>query len=156
LLTLGKGISDMIFPFALTLYSAAIQERLDRVHSDLPQSIRQKYGYDWGYKTTLNALQRARDTGLEKKVRATGQLFQQVLGKSLGSCPSVREIRVHGLLIAIELNTTGWPARWLRGRVASLCLLNMVRHPTFPLLMGYCQYEPDVLKLTPPLTTTPE
>jgi hypothetical protein len=30
----------------------------------------------------------------------------------------------------------------------------LLRHPSFPLFAGYCQYEPHVLKLTPPLSIT--
>jgi hypothetical protein len=32
----------------------------------------------------------------------------------------------------------------------------MLRHARFPVLAGFCQYEPNVLKITPPLTATPE
>jgi hypothetical protein len=28
----------------------------------------------------------------------------------------------------------------------------MLRHPRFPVLVGFCQYEPNVLKITPALT----
>jgi hypothetical protein len=30
----------------------------------------------------------------------------------------------------------------------------MLQHRSFPVLMGFCQYEPHVLKLTPPLSIT--
>jgi hypothetical protein len=30
----------------------------------------------------------------------------------------------------------------------------MLRHPRFPVLVGFCQYEPNVLKITPPLNAT--
>ncbi len=59
LLTLGKGTSDMMFPFSLTLYADSVQERLARVGSDLPAAIRQRYGYEFGYKTVLNVLRQA-------------------------------------------------------------------------------------------------
>ena len=32
----------------------------------------------------------------------------------------------------------------------------MLCHRRYPVLVGFCQYEPNVLKITPPLTTTPE
>ena len=65
LMTLGKGTSDMMFPFAMTLYSDRVNYLLKSRNSVLPS-------------------------------------------------------RLHG----------------------------------FPLLMGFCQYEPHILKFTPPLTTT--
>ena len=32
----------------------------------------------------------------------------------------------------------------------------MLRHPRFPVLAGFCQYEPNVLKITPPLDAGPD
>ncbi len=32
----------------------------------------------------------------------------------------------------------------------------MLRHPRYPVLVGFCQYEPNVLKITPALTAGPE
>jgi acetylornithine/succinyldiaminopimelate/putrescine aminotransferase len=63
---------------------------------------------------------------------------------------------VFGLLIAIELDTAGWPRRWFGKQAGSVYALNLLRHRPFPVLMGFCQYEPHVLKFTPPLTITRE
>ena len=51
LLVVGKGISDMMFPFAILMYSAAVAAVLDSNGSDLPAAIRERYGYEFGYKT---------------------------------------------------------------------------------------------------------
>src|SRR5260370_3896046 len=58
--------------------------------------------------------------------------------------------------MGIERGTAGWLGRWLKKRLAALYLLGMLHPPAFPVLVGYCQYEPHVLKLTPPLSITPE
>ena len=69
-------------------------------------------------------------------------------------CKSVRDVRGFGMLIAIELDVRrGAAERWQQH---SAYLLDMLRDPAFPVLVGFCQYEPHVLKLTPPLTTTAE
>ena len=39
LLTIGKGTSDMMFPFALTLHSGEVQQRLDQVRCRLNRHI---------------------------------------------------------------------------------------------------------------------
>jgi acetylornithine/succinyldiaminopimelate/putrescine aminotransferase len=156
LLTVGKGVCDMMFPFALTLYSAALQRQLDERQPELAPSIRRKFGYDLGYRTVLNVLNRARETGLTDHVEWTGARFATLLREGLASCKAVREVRAHGLLIGIELDATGWPRRWFRKRLGSFYLLGMLRHRPFPVLIGFCQYEPNVLKLTPPLSITPE
>ena len=68
----------------------------------------------------------------------------------------MRDIRVFGLLIGIELDIRRWPRRWLRKRLSAFYLLSMLRHARFPVLAGFCQYEPNVLKITPPLNASPD
>src|SRR5262249_37518573 len=106
--------------------------------------------------TVLNVLTRARKTGLSSQVAEAGALFAALLKEGLASCKAVRDVRVHGLLIGIELDTARWPRRWFRKRLGAVYLLGMLRHRPFPLLIGFCQYEPNVLKLTPPLSITLE
>jgi acetylornithine/succinyldiaminopimelate/putrescine aminotransferase len=156
LLLLGKGTSDMMFPFALVLYSAAVHDQLERLGSDLPALIRQRHAYEQGYATVLNVLEQADRLQLSRQVAASAALFDQLLSAGLASCPAVRAVRVHGLLIGIELAATRWPQRWFGKRLYSLYLYSMLRHQHFPALVGFCQYEPNVLKITPSLTIAPE
>jgi acetylornithine/succinyldiaminopimelate/putrescine aminotransferase len=156
LLVIGKGTSDMMFPFALLLYSAAVREKLERAGSDLPAQVRRRYGYEMGYRTVLNVLRRAEKTGLSERVAASGEQVARLLGEGLAGCRAVREVRVYGLLIGIELDARRWPRRWFRKRLFWFYLFNMLRHPVYPVLVGFCQYEPNVLKITPPLTADPE
>jgi 4-aminobutyrate aminotransferase-like enzyme len=74
----------------------------------------------------------------------------------LASCPAVREVRVFGLLIGIELDMGRSFRKWFRKQATLLYILNMFLHRSFPLFIGFCQYEPHVLKLTPPLSITRE
>jgi acetylornithine/succinyldiaminopimelate/putrescine aminotransferase len=154
LLTIGKGTSDMMFPFAMTLYSEAVQERLDDQHCHLPDAIRARYSYETGLRTVLGALRRAEAEQLSQLVRERSELFARLLSSELRNCRLVREVRCFGLLIGIELNTADRPHRWFKKLLCQLYLLALLTHPTFPLLVGYCQYEPHVLKLTPPLSVT--
>jgi acetylornithine/succinyldiaminopimelate/putrescine aminotransferase len=155
LLTLGKGTSDMMFPFSLTLYSAAVEKRLAEVQPGLAGALRERCEYDFGYRTVLSTLERAEGMHLADRVAEAGALFARLLPARLTSCKAVREVRVFGLLIAIELDTARWPFRWLKNRAAWSYLMAMLRHEAFPLFIGYCQYEPNVIKLTPPLSITP-
>jgi acetylornithine/succinyldiaminopimelate/putrescine aminotransferase len=156
LLLLGKGTSDMMFPFALLLYSAALQAQLERAGSDLPAVLRRRYDYECGYQTVLNVLQRAEELALSRRVAEASDHFARLLREGLAGCATVREVRVYGLLIGIELNAGRWPQRWFRKRLYSFYLYSMLRHRDYPVLVGFCQYEPNVLKITPPLTVTPE
>jgi acetylornithine/succinyldiaminopimelate/putrescine aminotransferase len=155
LMSVGKGTSDMMFPFALTLYSEAVRRRVEEMRPRLPEEIRTRYDYEWGYKTVVNVLKQAEALRLPEQVAECGALFAKHLSEELASCKAVCDIRVHGLLIAIELETRGWLGSWLRKKASWIYLLTMLRHTPFPLFAGLCQYEPNVLKLTPPLSVTP-
>src|SRR5262249_57356930 len=96
---------------------------------------------------------RAEKWNLPARVAESGVLFARLLSEGLKGCPAVREVRVHGLLIGIELDATRWPRRWFRKRLFWFYLFNMFRHKRYPVLVGFCQCEPNVLKITPPLTT---
>jgi acetylornithine/succinyldiaminopimelate/putrescine aminotransferase len=156
ILLLGKATSDMIFPFALTLYSAAVRAKLERSSSSLLESIERRYGYEQGYKTVINVLRLAEERSVGTEVGRAGALYAELLGAGLATCKIVRDVRVFGLLIGIELDMERWPHRWLRKHLSSLYLLSMLRHVDFPVLAGLCQYEPNVLKITPPLSVSPD
>jgi acetylornithine/succinyldiaminopimelate/putrescine aminotransferase len=154
LLTIGKGTSDMMIPFAVTLYSAEVGAKLDTLPSDLARSLQQRYDYPFGYRTLLNTLERAEKQGLSQRVVESGALFAKLLGERLSSCKAVRDVRVFGLLIAIELNAASWLPRWARKKIPFVYIYNLFAHTPLPLLIGFCQYEPSVLKFTPPLSIT--
>jgi acetylornithine/succinyldiaminopimelate/putrescine aminotransferase len=156
LLTLGKGTSDMMFPFSGTLYSDRVRRRLEARQPGLPDDLRRRFDYEFGYKTLINVLDRAAEANVSDQVREMGELFARLLGEGLASCRAVRDVRVFGLLIGIELDTRGWPRKWFRKQAGSLYVLNLLRHQPFPVFVGYCQYEPHVLKFTPPLSITRE
>jgi acetylornithine/succinyldiaminopimelate/putrescine aminotransferase len=156
LLVVGKAVSDMMFPFALTVYSDTVQYKLDQAGSKLPDALRRRYAYPFGYKTALNVLRLAEKTHLADQVTASGALFAKLLGEELASCKAVREVRVHGLLIGVELDANRWPQRWFKKKLFWFYLASMLQHPRYPVLIGFCQYEPNVLKITPPLTIAPE
>ena len=153
-LLLGKATSDMMFPFALTLYTSEVETMLEHQGSNLAALIRKNFGYEHGYKTAVNVLRMAEDDDLPRQVAAAGELFENLLGAGLASCRNVREVRVYGLLLGIELDARRMPQRWIRKRLSSFYLLRMLRHESFPVFAGFCQCEPNVLKITPPLNVS--
>ena len=79
LLVVGKAVSDMMFPFALTLYSArGPSTKLDRRRApNLPDALPAgATAIVFGYKTALNVLRFAEQTQLAEQVAASGPLFQ--------------------------------------------------------------------------------
>jgi acetylornithine/succinyldiaminopimelate/putrescine aminotransferase len=152
LLIVGKAISDMMFPFALTLFSDRVHDKLALAGSDLAAEIRGRHDYPAGYRTALNALRFADRVGLAERVTWAGELCKELLNKELDSCAAVGDVRVFGLLIGIELKAARWPQRWFGKRLYQFYLSALLKNASFPLLVGFCQYEPNVLKLTPPLT----
>jgi len=154
LLTIGKGTSDMMFPFAMTFHSDAIERKLTARGCSLSRTYCERYGYEIGYRTVLSTLRRAEEENLERQVRARAELFARVLSNDLKTCRNVLDVRCYGLLIGIEINIALRPYRWLKKLSSQLFLLAMLHHRPFPLVVGFCQYEPSVLKLTPPLSIT--
>ena len=154
LLVAGKGVSDMMFPFALVLYAEKVRARLEQMGSSLPAELRERHGFDWGFRTAFNVLRHAEILDLKRRVLDAGLQVKRQLTEGLADCRAVREVRVFGLLIGIELDTKGWSKRRFRKRLFWFYLSNMLRHRRFPVLVGFCQYEPHVLKITPPLNAT--
>lgn len=154
--TIGKAVSDMMFPFALTLYSDRMQYLMQTHCPDLPQQLSQPSAFETGYRCLLNTLLLERHQNMDQHVYESGAMFRVMLREHIGNAPLVRDLRVFGLLIGIELDTSSsFPGR-AGLNVPQLVMLQMMNDPIFPLLMGFCQYESNVLKFTPPLTIRPE
>jgi len=156
LVSMGKATSDMMFPFAFTLFNDKVQERVDRQQPDLIPLIRPQYDYDLGYRTVANTFRRAGEAGLVDQVRQAGKRFGEKLHAALDGCPAVKDVRVFGLLIAVELSTEGGLRAKLEKMLFRFYFAALLRDRRFPMIMGFCQYKPYILKFTPPLSTTPE
>ncbi len=154
LLTIGKGTSDMMFPFAMTLYSDRVNYLLSSRKAALPSRLHKRYGYEIGYRSILNTLQRKDADDIRGNVIAIGHMFRDALQQALAGIGIVKEVRSFGLLIGIELDLRKTVIQRLGLNAVQLYLLRMMQHRGFPLLMGFCQYEPNILKFTPPLTTS--
>ena len=150
LLVLGKGTSDMMFPFSIVQYTENIQQKLNALGSNLIKEIQERYNYPVGYCTVLNVLHKAEEMKLEERVIKSEKLLEKLLCDSLASCKSVRDVRVFGLLIGIELNDTSWPQCWFRKQLFLLYISSMFKNSSYPVLVGFCQGETNVLKITPP------
>lgn len=155
-LTIGKAASDMMFPFALTLYSDRMRYLLSNRCPDLPETLGQSSDYETGYRCLLNTFRQEENRGLDQHVYESGAIFREMLREHLGRTSMIRDVRVFGLLIGIELDPSATFAGRVGINVTQLIMLRMMNDPVFPLLIGFCQYEPHVLKLTPPLSTRPE
>ncbi len=156
LLTIGKGTSDMMFPFAMTLYSSRIESLLRRQQSHLSDQLNERYRFEMGYRCVLNTLRRAEHSGLADAVLSAEEQFRTALQRELRGNRIVRDARIFGLLIGIELDLkNSWLSR-IRLNVSQMYLLQMMKQKQCPVLMGFCQYEPHILKFTPPLTVTTE
>ena len=154
LISVGKAASDMMFPFAMTLFSDQVQHVLQSRACNMTNVIRTRFGYEFGYKTMLNTLIHAEQNGLDAHIRSRAELFEKRLKENLGTTKNVVDVRVFGLLIGIELKPARVPISALKKLIPRLYLLGMLHHTEFPMMMGFCQYDPYVLKFTPPLSVT--
>ncbi|MBL8819843.1 MAG: aminotransferase class III-fold pyridoxal phosphate-dependent enzyme [Planctomyces sp.] len=153
--TIGKAASDMMIPFSATLYSDSVQQRLNAIHSPLPDQFRNRSDHELAYRTLWNILYSQNPERLRGDVEAAGMLIETTLRQRLNGVLHPSAIRVFGLLCGFELPLPKHKRlRLLRQGDHVLRILHMLQDPKFPLLMGYCQYEPNVLKFTPPLSIT--
>ncbi len=137
LLLLGKATSDMMFPLALTLYSATVQAMLERNGSDLADVIKRRYGYAHGYETVINVLRMAGERDISRQVAEAGAQFANLLHAGFGQSKAVRDVRVFGLLIGIELDADRWPGRWLRKRSLDIVLVKHAAASRVPGFRGH-------------------
>ena len=148
LATLGKAASDMMVPASLTLYTDAVRDRVAATAPDLLRHL-DTPGCPAAARTVLNVLRLTDSLGLEDRVRAAGKQFAASLDRHIPPLPGVAAVRSFGLLAGVELKPG------LLGKTGpKLAILNMLHDRAFPVLCGFCQGEPHVLKLTPPLTAT--
>lgn len=156
IVSMGKATSDMMFPFAFTLFNETVKDRVDRQQPELIPLIGPSYDYDLGYRTVANTFHRAGQTDLAAQVRNAGKLFADKLHAALDGSSAVKEVRVFGLLIAIELRTEGGLRTKLKKMLFRFYFAALLRDRRFPMIIGFCQYKPYILKFTPPLSTTPQ
>lgn len=150
LVTLGKGASDMMFPIGITLFNERVRAALADHPDDPIEYFRQRYFHPESAAALLNSLERAEKENWEQQVRHQGQVFAAHLQRALAGCRQVEDVRVFGMLTGVELRRQTRIYRLLGRTTARLYSLAMLTH-RHPLLMGFCQYEPHVFKLTPGL-----
>lgn len=156
LVSTGKATSDMMFPFAFTLFNNRVREKLEQHQPDLVPAICSLYEYDLGYQTVANIFHQADQQQLTQRVRNAGEEFSQKLYAALDECRAVKEVRVFGLLMAIELNRDGWLRSRLQKILFRFYFVGLLQDRQLPMIMGFCQYKPYIMKFTPPLSVTDE
>ena len=119
---------------------------------DLPAAIRQRYGYEFGYKTVLNVLRQAEQA---QPGRQRGRIRRAVRPAAARRTGVLQGGARRARLRAADRHRAGRIALAAALVPETAVLVLSVRHaaaPAFPVLVGFCQYEPNVLKITPPLT----
>lgn len=153
LVTIGKGTSDMMFPFAATLFNRRVARQMEDIGANPAAWFTDRFGYEVGYAAVLNTLRTATRDNWEAQVRRQGDLLQTLLTERLTELPHVKDVRAYGMLIGIELKDSFFRSFiGLNGRrLSKFYALQMLKAASNPLLIGFCQYEPHVFKLTPGL-----
>jgi len=150
MVTLAKGTSDMMIPCALVLLSGAVYRSLMTIAPELAEDARRRFTYPLAYAALHSSLRRAASEDWAKRVRHQAVVFRKALAP-LSDYRNVADVRVFGMLIGIEINIRRWPMRLFGRHAAKMYALAMLQDRTAPVLVGFCQYEPHVLKLTPGL-----
>ena len=157
LLLLGKGTSDMIFPFALTLYSDAVADRLAGSRADADRCDQAAFRLRAGVSDGRQPPPPRRTDRPDPTGRGGGRVVPPRARRGPGvlpdraRCPGLRpadrrRARHAAMAPAMAREAT-------RGTLAGRPCSDI---PRFPVLAGFCQYEPNVLKITPPLDARPD
>jgi adenosylmethionine-8-amino-7-oxononanoate transaminase len=146
LLCLGKGITGGYLPMSATIAARHVYESF--LGADLsPQTL--YHGHSYGGNALAAAvaakhLQLIESSDVLANVRARSQQLRDGLAEAVGSSPWVRQIRICGLMGAVELDVS---ADQLRPR--RVCAA-MVRRGVLSRSLG------SAVTIVPPLTTTAE
>lgn len=147
LLTLGKGITGGYLPMSVTVASQAVFDAFSG--PDLSE-LTLYHGHSYGGNAlaaavALRHLELIGEWDVLANVRARSQQLRHLLDEHVGFLPSVKEVRLRGLMGAVELAPPESGLRWGRRVCAAAQGQGVLLRP-----LG------DVIVLMPMLTTTPE
>lgn len=145
LLCLGKGLTGGYLPMSATVASGRV---FDAFLGADPSPRTFLHGHSFGGNAlaaavALRHLQLVQDTGVLANVADRSAQLTALLAERLRPLPSVREVRVLGLLAGVELASPEPDARWGRRVCAAAVRRGVLLRP-----LG------DVIVLVPPLTVT--
>lgn len=147
LLCLGKGITGGYLPMAVTAASARVYEAF--LGPDLSERTLY-HGHSYGGNAlaaavALRHLELLDEWDVLANVQARSEQLQRALARQVSARPEVREVRVAGLMAAVELDAPDEDPLWARRTCSA-----MVRRGVLARSLG------DSVILVPPLTTTAE
>jgi adenosylmethionine---8-amino-7-oxononanoate aminotransferase len=145
LLCIGKGITGGYLPLSATVASQRVFDAF--IGPDLSEYTLY-HGHSYGGNAlacavALRHLQLIRERGVLSNVRARSAQLRALLSAQIAKHPAVREVRLHGLMGAVELAPPGEGMRWGRQVCAAAVRRGVLLRP-----LG------DVVVLMPPLTIT--
>ncbi|MGI8686819.1 MAG: adenosylmethionine--8-amino-7-oxononanoate transaminase [Acidimicrobiales bacterium] len=145
LLCLGKGLTGGYLPMSATVASGRV---FDAFLGTDPGERTFLHGHSFGGNAlaaavALRHLQLVQEPGVLANVAARSAQLATLLDERLRPLPSVREVRVRGLMAGIELASPGPGARWGRRVCAAAVRRGVLLRP-----LG------DVIVVVPPLTVT--
>jgi len=156
---LGKALGGALVPVAATVTRRELFDRAYGTSKTFDLHGSTYAGYALGCAVALQVLRTLDDDGLIEASERKGRRLRDGLRRRLDGHPLVREVRGHGLMIGIELGSTGadWLQRLAPGAVTAVSREVLGQWLSLRLLeAGYiCQPASqawNVLKLTPPLT----
>ncbi|MEM6821045.1 MAG: aminotransferase class III-fold pyridoxal phosphate-dependent enzyme [Verrucomicrobiota bacterium] len=156
LLALGKSTCDMMYPFSMALFSDKVYDAVQQKNVDLIPELKKQQAYPMGYLTAANVIRWCEKNEIPSRVEKRGQFFAQQLYETIAKLDLVKEIRVHGLLIAVEMNVSQYNQKWMKKLVPRLIFINLVGHASKAILVNYNANNPATFKITPPLAVKEE
>lgn len=111
--TLSKGISDMIFPMAVTLVSKDLYKNAFTNYPELVMQYETRYLNQLGAHVGLHALNKAIELGIGNNVKKMGNMLQSGLKKIAQNSPLLKDIEGKGLHLHLCIEAKRFPFNFL-------------------------------------------
>lgn len=152
IVTLSKSLGAGVMPISVSVTTAAIWEKAFGSREKFDLTISTFGGNAAACAAALKTIEIMRRDAIPERARVLGDHARNRLEELKPKHKLIREIRGRGLMLGIELETSG-PFSGTMEQNLSIMVMTELLHK-HRILMAYCDFDPKVLRFMPPLTVT--
>lgn len=155
IVTIGKGLSDMMMPMAAAMVSESVYKQASARNKSIVDQYLVQYKNQLGSALSINGIQYARVHHLDQRAGKMGELLKKELTQIANSTSLIKEVRGDGLMLGIELNSHVFPFNmpFIKQHFSALFAAKCLSGSPSALL-AYTLNNPETVRLAPPLTVS--
>lgn len=151
LVSIGKGLSGMVFPIAGALASESVFSSAIGTNANAVASLYSRYRCQFGAHCGLHTLRQAEHERLSDRAAVLGKQLLDGIAELARKYPLIGDIRGEGLMIGIEINPQMAPIGF-RGSAGGMLASRLANDPVQPVATAFTPDKPNLIRLLPPLT----